>query len=262
MEALAGASGDALGSSPVHRLDPRAKCVVTVLFVVAVPSFGRYDVSRLMPFVLYPVAIATLSGVSAGSVAARTLAAAPFILLVGLFNPFFDRQVIVRIGGLAVTGGWMSFLSIAVRSFLAVSAAVLLVLTTRFDLLCAGLRKMCLPRVFVTQLEFLHRYIGLLAGEAQRMVRAHDLRSNGNRPKLALVVYAPMIGLLLLRALDRATRVHRAMKARLFDGEIRVLRPLAFSRSDFLFILAWGGYFLVCRFADVPGLLSGLAGVR
>ena len=259
---LADAAGESLGWSPVHRLDPRAKCLVTVLFVVAVTSFGKYEVSRLTPFVLYPVVIAALSGVRTGAVLKRTLLAAPFILLVGLFNPFFDRQVLVRIGGFAMTGGWLSFLSIAVRSFLAVSAAVLLVLTTRFDRLCLGLAKMGVPRVFVTQLEFLHRYIGLLAGEAQRMVRAHDLRSGGNRPKLALAAYAPMIGLLLLRALDRATRVHRAMQARLFDGEIRVLRPLAFARGDLLFILAWGGFFLMCRFVNLPGLLSGLAMAR
>ena len=142
---LADAAGESLGSSPVHRLDPRAKCLVTVLFVVAVTSFGKYEVSRLTPFVLYPVAIAALSGVSARSVLSRTLLAAPFILLVGLFNPFFDRQVLVRIGGFAMTGGRMSFLSIAVRSFLAVSAAVLLVLTTRFDLLCLGLARWASP---------------------------------------------------------------------------------------------------------------------
>lgn len=250
------ASEEALGAGPIHKLDPRAKSLVVFLFVAAVTSFGKYEVSRLMPFVFYPVAVTALSGVRAGTVVRRTLLAAPFILMVGLFNPLFDREPLLRIGAFVVTGGWLSFLSIMLRAFLAVSAAVLLALTTRFDHLCLGLGKMGVPRVFVTQLQFLYRYIGLLAGEAQRMLRAYDLRSGRRGRKLSLPTYAPMLGTLLLRALDRATRIHRAMRSRGFDGEVRLLRPLSFKiATDGLFILVWGGFFLMCRFVNLPELL-------
>ena len=253
---LVDAAGVALGASAIHGLDPRAKCLVVVFFIAAVTSFGRYELSRLMPFTVYPVAITALSGVRVGAVLKRTLLAAPFIVLVGLFNPFFDREPLLRIGSFVVTGGWLSFLSIMFRAFLAVSAAVLLVLTTRFDRLCLGLEKMGVPRIFVVQLQFLYRYIGLLAGEAQRMLRAHDLRSGKYGRKLSLSTYAPMLGTLLLRALDRATRIHRAMLTRGFDGEVRLLRPLSFKgATDGLFILVWGGFFLMCRFVNLPELL-------
>lgn len=111
LSALAETS-DAPGSGMVKSLDPRAKILVTLMFVVAVTSFGKYEVSRLMPFALYPAAMAGLSGVSPGLVLKRTLIAAPFILLVGLFNPLFDRAPLLRIGPLVLTGGWMSFFSI------------------------------------------------------------------------------------------------------------------------------------------------------
>lgn len=260
LSGLADASDEALGSSVVHRLDPRAKCVVTVLFVLAVTSFGKYEVSRLMPFFLYPVVLTALSGIRPVSVWKRTLPAAPFILMMGLFNPLFDRQVVLQIGTLTLTGGWMSFFSIAVRSFLAVSGAVLLVLTTRFDRLCLGLERMGVPRIFVNQLQFLHRFIGVLAGEAQRMLRAHDLRSCEKRPKLTLATFRPLISLLLLRAIDRAIRIHRAMQARGFRGEVPMLHQLSFSwRTDGLFIILWGGFFIMCRFVDLPGHLFRLA---
>ena len=45
----------AYDDSLVHRLDPRAKVVATVVFVVAVASHGKYELSGLMPFVLFPV---------------------------------------------------------------------------------------------------------------------------------------------------------------------------------------------------------------
>ncbi|MDD3516299.1 MAG: cobalt ECF transporter T component CbiQ [Aminobacteriaceae bacterium] len=255
LSALAETS-DAPGSGMVKSLDPRAKILVTLMFVVAVTSFGKYEVSRLMPFALYPAAMAGLSGVSPGRVLKRTLIAAPFILLVGLFNPLFDRAPLLRIGPLVLTGGWMSFFSIIARSFLAVSAAVLLVFTTRFDSLCLGLERLGTPRVFVVQLLFLWRYIVLFMEEARRMVRAHTLRSWGNRPKISPKVFVSMTGTLLLRTLDRAGRVYRAMRARGFEGEIRMLRPLSFSPSrDGLFLLVWGGYFLVCRLVNLPEFL-------
>ena len=88
---------------------------------------------------------------------------------------------------------------------------------------------------------------------------ARSSARSSSSPTIGAYAAIASFGLLLLRALDRATRVHRAMTARLFDGEIRVLRPLAFARGDLLFILAWGGFFLMCRFVNLPGLLSGLA---
>ncbi len=170
LSALAETS-DAPGSGLVKSLDPRAKILVTLMFVVAVTSFGKYEVSRLMPFALYPAAMAGLSGVSPGLVLKRTLIAAPSFCRGALQSPV-RRRPTARIGPLVLTGGWMSFFSIIARSFLAVSAAVLLVFTTRFDSLCLGLERLGTPRVFVVQLLFLWRYIVLFMEEARRMVRA------------------------------------------------------------------------------------------
>lgn len=251
---MVSSSSAADGTSSVHRLDPRAKWVVTFLFVLTVTSFGKYDISRLMPLFFYPIAITALSGVPARSVLKRTLLAAPFILMVALFNPLFDRRVLLRLGNLEFSGGWVSFISIVLRSSLAVSSAVLLILTSRFDRLCLGLERMGVPGALVTQLQFLHRYIYLLAGEAQRSVRAHALRCGGNKPKISFLTYGSMTGLLLLKTLDRATRIHQAMQARGFDGEVRVLRPLCFSwRKDGIFVLSWSVFFFIARFFDVPG---------
>jgi cobalt/nickel transport system permease protein len=246
------------GSSRADRLDPRAKWIVTFAFVLTVASFGKYEVSRITPLFLYPVAIMAVSGVSVRSLLEKTLLALPFILFVGLFNPFFDREVLLNLGGYSITGGWVSFLSITLRSLLAVSSAILLVMTTPFDRLCLGLEKLRVPRILVTQLNFLHRYMFLMRNEAQRMLRAHHLRSRGNKPKIALSTAGSMIGLLLLRALDRATRIHRAMLVRGFDGEVRLFRPLCFSWfRDGAFTLCWMSFFLLVRFVNLPIWLYG-----
>ncbi len=246
------------GSSRLDRLDPRAKWVVTFAFVLTVTSFGKYEISRLTPLVLYPVVIGAVYGVSLKALFRKTLFALPFVLLVGLFNPLFDRQILVQTEWFSLSGGWISFFSITLRSLLAVTSAVLLVMTSPFEKLCLGLEKMKVPRVLVTQLLFLHRYLFLLKSEAGRMVRAHQLRSRGNRPKIALSSAVSMIGLLLLRTLDRATRIHRAMLVRGFDGEVRLLSSLRFSwLKDGLFTLSWISYFLLVRFQNLPDRLFG-----
>ena len=37
------------------------------------------------------------------------------MVLVGTANPFFDREVVARICGLDVSGGWLSFAVLAVK---------------------------------------------------------------------------------------------------------------------------------------------------
>ncbi len=49
------------GDTPLHRLDPRAKLLTTVVFVVSVVSFGKYEIARLLPFFLYPAVVIGLA---------------------------------------------------------------------------------------------------------------------------------------------------------------------------------------------------------
>lgn len=145
-------------------IDPRALWIVTFAFILTVTSFGKYEISRLTPLFLYPVAMTAFYGLPLRQLGKRTLLVLPFILLVGLFNPVFDRRAVLEAGGFSLSGGWVSFISIVLRSLLAVSSAILLVLVSPFDRLCLGLEKMGVPRVLVIQLQFLHRYLFLLKG--------------------------------------------------------------------------------------------------
>jgi cobalt/nickel transport system permease protein len=51
---------------------------------------------------------------------------------------------------------------------------------------------------------------------------------------------------------DRAQRIHLAMRCRGFDGEIRISRPLAFGRHDAAFLLGWSALFVLMRLVDIP----------
>ena len=246
----------------VHRLDARAKAAVTLVFIGVVMSFSRYEISALTPFLLYPVVLMSLGHIPARHILKKILVAAPFALVIGIFNPLMDRQPIAAIGPLVVTGGWVSFVSIMFRFVLTVGAVLALVACTGMYRLGAGLEQLGVPRVFVVQLLFLYRYLFVVADEGAKMMRGVELRSDG-ATSLRFRVFGSLIGNLLLRSMDRAERVHRAMIARGFDGEVRILRRHSLAWLDWVFVGGCLAFFSAARFwnlADGLGrLLTGVA---
>jgi len=237
--------------TPIHRLDPRVKLLTTMVYIVAVVSFPKYAVAGLIPFLLFPVALIALGNVPLRYLGKKILIAAPFALCIGIFNPLLDRQTMVHLGPVALSGGWVSFASIMLRFLLTVSAALLLVAVTGFHQVCAALERLGIPRTLALQLLFLYRYLFVLGEEAGRMVRARSLRAFNGRG-LGLGAYSSMLGHLLLRTLDRAQRLHLAMRSRGFDGEIRLLRPLHLKLRDLGFLTGWCGLFVLLRLYNIP----------
>jgi cobalt ABC transporter, permease protein CbiQ len=242
-------------NTSVHRLDPRAKVVTTLAFLVCVVSFGKYEVLAMLPFVIFPIALATEGDLPLGYLARKLLVVAPFAVVVGMFNPLLDRVVMVQIGSLALSGGWISFASILVRFALTTSAALVLIGTTSFNGVCMALERLGAPDVFATQLLFLYRYIFVLGEEAMSMARARALRSFGGRG-MGMRVYGLMLGHLLLRTYDRAQRVYLAMLSRGFDGQIRAMRRSRPGARDVVFTLSWCAAFAVFRLYNVPLVLG------
>jgi len=247
----------------VHRLDPRAKVIATLLFVVAVVSFPRYEILSLFPFFLFPVLIGALGDIPAGFIAKKVVAVSPFAVFVGIFNPLFDPGVVAIAPGVLVSAGWVSFASILVKFALTISAALLLIATTSFPGICRGLRRLGLPAIFVSQLLFLYRYLFVLMEEAMRVVRARDMRSFGKRGA-GTRVFVRIVGTLFLRTVERGERIYGAMLARGFRGEVPSMRRETLRPSDAVFVLAAGCFFALCRFVPVPQmvgrLVRGLAG--
>lgn len=245
----------ASGDSPLHRLDPRAKLFTTFLFLTAVVSFNKYEVSALAPFFLYPVFLVAAGNLPPAYLLKKILLISPFAVLVGIFNPLLDRQTLLQLGPLAVPGGWVSFLSIILRFLLTVSSALALLAVTGINPVCEALARTGVPRAFVVQLLFLNRYIFVLAGETERIARAGSLRSFGGG-SMNFRLFAQIAGHLLLRTLDRAERVYRAMLCRGFDGHIRVARFYRIGRREIIFAAGWAALFAVFRFVNIPLILG------
>ncbi|GAB7027451.1 cobalt ECF transporter T component CbiQ [Geotalea toluenoxydans] len=243
--------------SPVHRLDPRAKLITVLVFLVCLLSFDRYEVAALLPYLFFPLAIAARGNVSLAHIYPRLLLFLPFALLAGGLNPLFDRQVIVTIGAVPISGGWLSCISILLRFVLTLGVALLLIATTGFNDICASLERLGMPRPFAVQLLFLYRYIFVLGEEGLRMVRAWELRAlHGGNMKVK--VFGSLVGHLLLRTFDRARRIHLAMLSRGFHGGFHVHKRQEFGRREAGYAAGWSLFFVACRLWNLPSLVGSI----
>jgi cobalt/nickel transport system permease protein len=222
-------------SSPVHALDPRIKLALIILFIVSVALAPTGAWAAFILFFATVLSAVILSGISPWRILRRSLIALPFALAA---FPLIFTTAGVPIASFQL-GSWIlsptasgiaRFLSIAVKSWISVQAALLLSATTPFPDLLLALRAFRVPQLLVSVIGLMWRYLFVLADEAIRLMRAREARSGaepGSRSGGSVIwrarVTGGMVGSLFVRGFDRADRVYAAMLARGYDGETRAL---------------------------------------
>ncbi|MFH0878271.1 MAG: energy-coupling factor transporter transmembrane component T [Lentisphaerota bacterium] len=243
------------GHTRIHRLDSRIKLISALVFILCVASFPKYAVSALIPLAAIPWFMGILGQVPWRPVFRLILAASPFALMVGLFNPWLDPHKILIAGSLHLSAGWWSMLSILIRFLLTTSMILVVVSTTSLPGLLHGMIQLKIPRPFVTQLQFLYRYLFLLVSEGQQLSRARALREPGRKhPSISLA--RKMLSSLLWRTWERAGRVYQCMKARGFRGDFPSFHASHFHTVDIVFLAACAVFCLAARFVPITHWLG------
>jgi cobalt/nickel transport system permease protein len=240
-------------NSPIHRLDPRIKLVLAVAFILtnALLPFGAWPIYILL-FALI-VSVEVLSDLGVGYVLKRSSLALPFVLaaLPLIFTipgvPIFSLtigpwQIHASLQGLE------RFISISIKSWLSVQAAIVLAASTSFPDLLVAMRALHVPQLLVSIFGLMWRYMFVLVDEAGRLLRARSARSGrsdqpGARPGGSLFwrakVTGGMAGSLFLRAFERSDRIYMAMVSRGYDGDVRALPLPQVQRTQWV-VLATG----------------------
>ncbi len=231
--------------SMFRRRDARALLLTAALFVVMVASVPPGEVSALVPYSIFPLLWLADTGIPPRWLGRKLLIASPFVLAVAFVSAVGSRTA-AEDGPMIAPAGYLSMLSILLRFLLTVGAVLLLVATAGLRRLCAALTQFRVPAALVTQLLLLGRYTVLLTDEALRMLRGFRMRARSVAdPRLA--IYGPLLGQLLLRALDRSERIHRAMTSRGFRFDLPLLHREHWRRADTFFLVAWVSFFALAR---------------
>ena len=231
------------GSSPLHRLDPRAKTAVALLLILSNALLP--DGAWLAFGLTFAIVLAASARAGLGPLypVPRSLVALPFALaaLTAVFALPGAPVAALELGPwrlVATDAGLLRFGSIVVRSLLSVQVAILLTATTPFPELLQALRHLGVPALIVTIMALMYRYLSVLADEASRLLRAREARSAGadGRSGGTLAwragVAGSMVGQLFLRSYERSDRVYNAMLARGMDGRHLTLGRPALGARD------------------------------
>ncbi len=189
------------------------------------------------------VACSATAGLGPFRLSRSAVVALPFALAAFPLIFTVQEQIIatITLGPLDLTisaEGLRRFLTIMAGSWLSVQVALLLAFTTPFHDLVDALRELRLPRILISIISFMYRYIAVLTDEGSRMLRARDSRSamgpgrGGGSIRWRATVTGRMVGSLFLRAYERSERIYAAMQARGFEGEFRHLRTRSLARVE------------------------------
>lgn len=187
--------------SPVHRLPAAVKLGLALLVIIVTVLLPIEEKSWFIAVGILLAITALLSRIPILFLLKRILMLSPFILGVALINAF---EPLTR-------GTWIG---VAVKSALCLFTVILVSNTTPFSKILRVLKTVHVPALLITTIALMHRYIFVLADEAERMSRARASRTFARGRRFQWRTLATVVGQLFVRASERAERIYDAMCAR------------------------------------------------
>lgn len=218
----------------IHRLDPRARIAAVAMLSTATIMLQHASGVAVMLFLGLFLTIS--ARYTARQLGYRLLAISAFFVILVAFMPLrADYE-----SGFALTYSKAlagEALMICGKSGAIMLFLIALVSTIEPTALGHALVHLHVPRKLVQLYLFTIRYFDVLRREMQVMHTA--MLARAFRPKLsphALHSYGNLVGMLLVRSLDRSERILRAMKCRGYEGYFYLFHHFHFTRRDVAFV--------------------------
>ena len=235
------------GNSVIHRLDPRAKLVILVIYIVALfLAVSWLSYGLMLAFLLTCIAI---SGIPAKSFVRGMKPLIMILVFTGVLNLFFTQgeTVLVSFFGITITlEGLVRAMFMVIRILMLITCTFLLTYTTSPISLTDGLEALLSPlkkiKVPVHELSMMMcialRFIPTLIEETDKIMSAQKARgADFETGKLTDRVKAlvPILVPLFVSAFRRADELATAMECRCYQGgEGRTkMKLLRYKRWDF-----------------------------
>ncbi len=234
-------------NSPIHRLDPRTKLIMLVVYIVALfMAKGWVSYVLMLAFLVVVVKISTIPP---KSIVRGMKPLVMILVFTGILNLFFTQEgdVLVDFWIITITTGGLSRAVLMVaRILMLISGTFLLTYTTSPIALTDGLESLMNPlkklKVPVHELSMMMcialRFIPTLIEETDKIMSAQKARGadfeNGSLMERAKALI-PILVPLFISAFRRADELATAMECRCYQGgEGRTkMKLLRYHREDF-----------------------------
>lgn len=246
--------------SVVHRMDPRVKIVLSILFMILVFVADSLVLNLLLAVSL--IGIILISRVSVSTVLRAIRPIIFFMLFTALLNLFFVKggNTLIAAGPLSITeDGLFSSIHLTARFFFLMVAGTMLALTTSPIALTDGIESLASPldrfglptHEIAMMLSIALRFIPTLATEAERIIKAQQARGvsfdEGSLIKRARL-FVPIVVPLFASSIRHAENLAVAMDARCYQGkEGRThYRVLELGVYDYGAIVCFAALVIIC----------------
>jgi cobalt/nickel transport system permease protein len=220
------------------RIDPRMRLAVALLFAL---SLALLTAPLALGVALLIAALAMLiSGLAPGQALRRMAAVEGFLIMLLVTLPFtVPGTALFSVAGLSASA---EGLGRALALVLRVNAAVLAIMALLGGLggqrLAGAMTGIGLPAVLASLLLLTLRYVATFGDEYRRLriaMRVRGFRPGSNRHTWRSLGH--LVGMLLVRSLERAERVRAAMLCRGYNGRFPLATAQPLVRGDWLFLV-------------------------
>jgi cobalt/nickel transport system permease protein len=214
-----------LDTPKVFRLDIRSKLIISLLTAVFVVSTAKGNYLILLMYLVPVFATVIIFRPKLLLLVKRIIFLFLFPLSISIFIPFANRgntvySLDMNFFILNVTDtGIMIFLTAIIKSFLSIVIFGSLVISTKDTELLGGLRKIYLPKIIVSIIFLMYRYLFLIRDEAKAGQLAINSRVFQKSYHSVNKRLAYMAGILFIKSFDRAENIYKSMESRGFEGE-------------------------------------------
>lgn len=258
------------GNTPVHRMDPRMKLVLTILYIVVL--FVADGLLSYVAIAAFLVAVIAISHISPKVVLSGMKPLIIIIAITGILNMFYtpgEGEPLLRVWKLTVyREGIVTAAFMIVRIMLLVCGTFMLTYTTSPLELTDGIESLLKPlekiRVPAHELAMMMsialRFIPTLIEEADKIMSAQKARGadfdSGNILKRAKAL-VPLLVPLFISAFRRADELAVAMECRCYHGgkgrtRMRVLKFHAVDGAAFLIMALLTAAIILLKIFPVP----------
>jgi cobalt/nickel transport system permease protein len=214
----------AKGRSPIHRTNPVLRVSLATVYSFSVALMAQPTV--LASALCFSIGLIAAAQLPIRPVTKRIALAGGVLLFVWLVVPTtYGGNPITHVGPISISqAGVRLCLQITLKALAILLAFTALVATMPTTALGHALDRLGMPTKLAQLLLLAYRYIFLIEQEYRRLFRAAKIRNF--RPATNMHTYrtyAYMVGMLFVRASERADRVYQAMKCRGFNGQFYTL---------------------------------------
>ena len=205
-------------------ISPRFKLILALFFIFLVTSTGKSNFESLLLYFILSVLICLLFRPAPALMLKRVFVVFLFPLSIAAFIPFTNKGLeIFNIDfwflHIAITdNGLAIFLTTIIKSFLSILILASLIVSTSDMELLNGLKEIYFPKIMISLIFFMYRYLFLIRDQSRIGQLAIQSRTFQKSYKNVNKRLSFLAGSLFIKSFDRAENIYKSMESRGFEG--------------------------------------------